>query len=483
MSKSPKKPTLIHTALTLGIFLLIACSFTTVFALPVVLAIFCGWFLMIGLGMYLGYDYHDLEEGAAFGIFEGMPALLILFAVGAMIGSWIVGGIVPGLIHYGLKMIHPQLFLPATLLLCSITALATGTSWGAAGTAGVAMMGVGDGLGINPALTAGAVLSGVYFGDKLSPLSDSVLLASSMSGVEIRSHIKAMLPISLSAFLITTIMFTLVGINTHQNSPPEQVMLITMALEDHFTITPLIFIPPALVMLLLTMRVPAFPAITFGAVLGVPYAVLLQDNNVNMAITSLWNTPLTDSGNLFIDQLLNRGGMFSILPSVAMIIFGLGFGSLLVKVGIVQLLADYLQKYITNESRLTNCTLLTAFLGNLLGSAMYVSLILTPKLLAETSDALKADRRLLSRNTEFGGTLTSGMVPWSDNGTFMAGILGVSTLSYLPYMWLSFTCLIIAIATSWIRTLKGKSTQFLGDSALHHLQSNPLLRKKRGKAD
>ncbi|WP_230460377.1 Na+/H+ antiporter NhaC [Sansalvadorimonas verongulae] len=475
--KKQQRPTLIQSFLVLGLFLLMACSFTTVFELPVLLALFFGWFLVMGLGLKLGYQYRELEEAAAFGIFEGMPALLILFAVGAMIGSWIAGGIVPGIIYYGLATIHPSFFLPTTLFICSLTALATGTSWGAAGTAGIAMMGIGEGLGIPSPLTAGAVLSGVYFGDKLSPLSDSVLLASSMSGVEIRAHIKGMLPISLTAYIITAILFSASSILYQGHGNLDQISTIMSALQENFSISPLAFLPPALVMLLLAFRKPAFPVISMGSFMGVLAAILLQDSELTPAISSIWQLPKLNSGIALIDTLLSRGGMLSIMPSVAMITFGLGFGSLLVKVGIVKLLANRLEKYVTNEARLTGCTLLTAFLGNLLGSAMYVSLILAPKLMAATSDALGADRRLLSRNTEFGGTLTSGMVPWSDNGTFMAGILGVSTLSYLPFMWLSWLSIILALGVSAVRTWQGKTTKFSESGQISHLTTNSLLSK------
>ncbi|WP_281645620.1 Na+/H+ antiporter NhaC [Parendozoicomonas sp. Alg238-R29] len=475
--KNRQLPTLIQSFLVLGTFLTMACSFTTVFGLPVLLALFFGWFLVIALGLKLGYRYRELEEAAAFGIFEGMPALLILFAVGAMIGSWIAGGIVPGIIYYGLATIHPSFFLPTTLFICSLTALATGTSWGAAGTTGIAMMGIGEGLGIPAPLTAGAVLSGVYFGDKLSPLSDSVLLASSMAGVEIRAHIKGLLPISLSAYLITAILFTCASLSFQGQGNLEHINMIMTALDNTFYITPIAFLPPLMVMLLLAFRQPAFPVISFGSFLGIVTAIFLQGSDVASAITSIWELPALSSGIDFIDSLLSRGGMLSIMPSVAMITFGLGFGSLLVKVGIVKLLARKMEQFVTNEARLTGCTILTAFLGNLLGSAMYVSLILAPKLMTATSDALGADRRLLSRNTEFGGTLTSGMVPWSDNGTFMAGILGVSTLSYLPFMWLSWISIALALGVSCVRTWQGKTTTFSEDGQISHLTTNSLLTK------
>ncbi len=485
---SRESPSALQAFLLLGSFLLMACTFTTVLHLPILLALFFGWFMVILLGLHLGYHYRELEEAAVFGIFEGMPALLILFAVGAMIGTWMIGGIVPGIIYYGLQTINPGYFLPTALLICSLTALATGTSWGAAGTAGVAMMGIGNGLGIPPALTAGTVLSGVYFGDKLSPFSDSVLLASSINQVEIQSHIRGMLPISLSAYIITAVLFTLTGLSFGQSGDLLQIQEITTTLQAHFSITPLVFLPPLVVLVLLVMGKPAFPVLSFGCFLGIISAIGLQGISPAEALAGVWEIPALQTGVETIDSLLSRGGMSSIMTSVAMITFALGFGSLLVKVGIFSLLAKRLDAFVTNEFRLTNCTLLVAFLGNLLGSAMYVSLILTSKLMASTYDALSADRRLLSRNTEFGGTLTSAMVPWSDNGIFMAAILGVGTLSYLPYMWLSWVTIALAIGASALRTLQGRKTTFPSaipspstGKSLRPQESNALLSEEHGK--
>ena len=169
------------------------------------------------------------------------------------------------------------------------------------------------------------------------------------------------------------------------------------------------------------------------------------------AMQSSWHLPVVNTGMSVLDKLLNSGGMESMLGSLVVIVFGLGFGGLLDRIGVIALIARKLEKLVHNEGRLTSCTIVTAFMGNLLGSGMYVSLILTPRLLRNTYDRMKVNRLLLSRNSEFGGTLTSGMVPWSDNGIFMTGILGVSTFEYLPYMWLSFTCILVAIAFSYIR--------------------------------
>lgn len=443
-------PSLYQVFACLAIFLALAFSFTSLLDLPIQLALFIAWFVIMGLGIRLGHDYKSLEQAAVDGVAKGMGAILILVSVGALVGTWIAGGIVPSIIYFGLKVIHPSIFLLATLIICSLTSLATGTSWGSAATAGIAMMGIGHSLGVPAPLVAGAVLSGVYFGDKLSPLSDSVVLASTMSNVDVVEHIKGMLPISLFSYVITAVLFTLVGMQYSGNVSLEQVNLVMEALDKQFNITPLAIVPVVLVLGLLANRKPAFPVISFGALLGLVWAIAFQDMDPVKAMHSAYSPFPIVSGVDFIDNILGRGGMESMLGSVAVIIFGLGFGGLLEKVGILAVIAGAFEKRINGVGSLTTHTIGTAFLANVFGSAMYVSLILTPKIMAKNYDRLGLARKNLSRNAEFGGTLTCGMVPWSDNGLFMAGVLGVATLDYLPYMWLSFTCIIVTITLAYL---------------------------------
>ncbi|TWK64603.1 Malate-2H(+)/Na(+)-lactate antiporter [Bacillus licheniformis] len=221
----------------LGAFLAIVCSFTVKFELPIQLALFISWFLVILLGLRLGHRYEDLQKSITNGISNGLEAILILIAVGALIGTWIAGGVVPTLIYYGLEFIHPSIFLLATLIICSITSVATGTSWGTVGTAGIAMMAIGEGLGLPLPLVAGAVLSGAYFGDKLSPLSDSTVLASSLSKVEVITHVRAMLYLSIPAYLITAVLFTITGfMYGSRNVDLEKVEFLKASLQNTFDI-------------------------------------------------------------------------------------------------------------------------------------------------------------------------------------------------------------------------------------------------------
>ncbi|SJL82454.1 Na+/H+ antiporter NhaC [Vibrio palustris] len=443
-------PSILQVIVSLGLFLLIAFSFTAKLNLPIQLALYIGWFIIIVLGIRLGHKYQDLEKAALNGISNGLGAVLILLAVGALVGTWIAGGIVPTIIYYGLKAIHPSIFLLATMLICSLTALATGTSWGAAGTAGIAMMGIGQGLGVPAPVTAGAVLSGCYFGDKMSPLSDSVILASSMSNVEVVEHIKGMLPIAAISYGITAVLFTALGFHYSGQVDMSQVQSVMQAMQNQFDITPYSFVPVVIVLALLALRLPSFPVISFGSLLGIIWAVMIQDMNALTAFNTAWAPYSIDSGVEFIDSILNRGGMSSMLSSVAVIVFGLGFGGLLDKVGILETIANLFSHRVKSAGSLATSTIGTAFLGNVFGSAMYVSLILTPKICAKNYDRLGFKRKNLSRNAEFGGTLTSGMVPWSDNGIYMASILGVATLSYAPFMWLSFVCIIVTIVCSYM---------------------------------
>nr|WP_318936991.1 Na+/H+ antiporter NhaC [Oceanobacillus halotolerans] len=444
--KHVRKPHIFEVIVVLVLFLAIAFSFTSVFELPIQLALFIALFIVILLGLRLGYTYNDLQEALKGGISNGLDAVLILIAVGALIGTWIAGGIVPSIIYYGLEFIHPSVFLLATLFLCAITSLATGTSWGTAGTAGIAMVAIGEGLGIPLPMVVGAVLSGAYFGDKLSPLSDSTVLSSSMSKVDIIEHIKSLLYVSIPAFVISGLAFTIVGF-TYASDQVDlaRVDSVMTAMSDTFNVSWYMLVPAVVVIILLAIKKPAVPTITFGALLGVIWAALFQNMEFISALGTAYNGFSMESGNEFLNELLNRGGITGMLGSIVVILLGLGFGGLLNHIGALQVIVDSLTKFITNTGRLSVSTLATAFLSNVFGCAMYVSLILTPKIMEKNYDRLKVDRRVLSRNTEVGGTLTSGMVPWSDNGIFMVAMFGVPTLQYLPYMWLSFTAIILVI--------------------------------------
>ncbi|BET54633.1 MULTISPECIES: malate-H+/Na+-lactate antiporter MleN [Bacillus] len=444
--KDVRLPTLFEIIIVLGVFLALVLSFTVFLDLPIQLALFVSWFIAMLLGIRLGYSYKDLQNAIVHGISNGLEAVLILVSVGALIGTWIAGGVVPTLIYYGLEFIHPSIFLLATLIICSIMSVATGTSWGTVGTAGIAMIAIGEGLGIPLPLVAGAILSGAYFGDKLSPLSDSTVLASSLSKVDVLAHVRAMLYLSIPAYVITAILFTVVGfMYGGKNIDLDKVEFLKSSLQNTFDIHIWMLIPAVVVIVLLAMKKPSMPVIVIGALLGAIWAAVFQGMDIAHAIATAYNGFSIKTDVEFLNGLLNRGGIVGMLDSLVVIIFGLGFGGLLEKLGVLKVIVSTFEKKLTSAGNVTLSTLIVAFLANIFGCAMYVSLILTPKIMEDSYDRLHLDRRVLSRNSEVGGTLTSGMVPWSDNGIYMAGILGVSTFSYLPFMWLSFVAIGLAI--------------------------------------
>ncbi|MDY7221218.1 Na+/H+ antiporter NhaC [Halalkalibacterium halodurans] len=444
--RNVRLPSMVEIIIVLGLFLAIVFSFTTVFDLPIQLALFISWFIVIILGLRLGHRYEQLQDAIKKGISNGLEAVLILVVVGALIGTWIAGGVVPTIIYYGLEFIHPSIFLLATLMICSITSLATGTSWGTVGTAGIAMMAIGEGLGIPLPIVAGAVLSGAYFGDKLSPLSDSTVLAASMSKVDVIAHVRAMLYLDIPAYIITAILFTGVGFfYGGRNTELERVDFLKAALLETFNIQIWMLLPALLIIVMLAMKKPSVPTIAAGALLGAIWAVLFQGMDGSVAIGTAYHGFSIDTGIEFLDVLLNRGGIQGMLGAIVVILFGLGFGGLLEHLGVLKVIISKFESFLTSAGNVTLSTIVVAFLANVFGCAMYVSLILTPKIMEKSYDTLHIDRRVLSRNSEVGGTLTSGMIPWSDNGIFMAAILGVSTFAYVPFMWLSFVSIALAI--------------------------------------
>lgn len=439
MAHQKRLPNLLEVTFVLTSFIVIMYVFVAQIGLPIQLALFVSWFVIMLVGLKIGYSYFDMQQGILKGINNGLEAVLVLVTVGALIGTWIAGGVVPSIIYYGLTIINPTIFLFAAFAICTVTSLATGTSFGTAGTAGIAMMGIGHSFGIPMALVAGAVISGAYVGDKLSPLSDTTVMTASLSKVNLIDHIKSMLYVSTPAWIITGILFLLTGFfYVNGNGDLSRAEATMAALQDHFRISWYMLVPAALVILLLALKKPSIPTIAFGALLGSVWAYLFQGMPLLEAVRSSYSGFSIESGVEFIDNLLNRGGIVSMLEVIVLIIFALGVGGLMEQIGILQVICNNMLAWADNAGKVTLSTVLAGFFGNFFGGAAYVSIITASKITEKNYDRLGIDRRVLSRNTEGGGTVTTPMVPWSDGGVYMATVLGVSTLSYLPFLWFNF---------------------------------------------
>ncbi|WP_088032177.1 Na+/H+ antiporter NhaC [Evansella clarkii] len=427
-------------------FVLIMFLFIVQFEIPIQLALLTTWFVIMLVGLRIGYKYKEMQDGILKGIYDGSEAVLVLIAVGALIGTWIAGGIVPSIIYYGLSIINPTIFLLTAFVICAVTSLATGTSFGSAGTAGIAMIGIGASFGLPIALVAGAVISGCYVGDKLSPLSDTTVMTASLSKVDLIEHIKSMLYVSAPAFLIAGALFLTTGLFFVDGSGSvEQAQQTMGALNEYFNIGWHMLIPAVVVIGLLAMRMPSIPVIIFGALLGAVWASLFQNMSFLDAFNILYNGMSISSGVEFIDNLLNRGGITFMLDVIVLILFALGVGGLMEKTGILRAICVQMLNWANDAGKTTLTTVLAGFFGNFFGGAAYVSIITASKITEENYDRLNIDRRVLSRNTEAGGTVMTPMVPWSDGGVFMAATLGVATLSYLPFLWFNILVVLITL--------------------------------------
>lgn len=446
MDPTKRLPTLFEVLFVLVTFVLIMFVFVVQLDIPIQLALLTTWFLIILVGLRIGYSYKEMQDGLLKGIYDGSEAVLVLISVGALIGTWIVSGVVPTIIYYGLSIIHPSIFLLAAFIVCAITSLATGTSFGSAGTAGIAMVGIGTSFGLPIALVAGAVISGCYVGDKLSPLSDTTVMTASLSKVNLIEHIKSMLYVSAPAFVIAGSLFLVTGLFFIDNSGDVTQAQATMAaLDEFFNISWYMLIPAIIVIALLAMKMPSIPVILFGAFLGTIWAALFQGVPFLEAFNVLYSGGEIASGVEFIDELLNRGGIVFMLDVIVLILFALGVGGLMEKTGILRAICVKMLSWANNSGKITLSTIISGFFGNFFGGAAYVSIITASKITEESYDEHHIDRRILSRNTEAGGTVTTPMVPWSDGGVFMAATLGVSTLSYLPFLWFNFLVIIFTL--------------------------------------
>jgi NhaC family Na+:H+ antiporter len=415
------------------------------------------------VGVRLGHTWKDLEAAIVHGISLAMGAILILLVVGALIGSWILAGVVPTMIYYGLQLLTPAIFFPSACVLCCLVSISTGSSWTTAGTVGVALIGIATAQGLNPGLAAGAIVSGAYFGDKLSPLSDTTNLAPAMAGTDLFTHIRHMLWTTIPAIVIALILFTVIGLSATAPQDTAAVNAILASLESSFAIGPHLLLPAALVIVLVIRKVPATPALVIGALTGCLFAVVFQpgavatlaDAGENMPawaalIKGCWHALASgfslDSGNTALDELLSRGGMSSMLNTVWLILSAMTFGAVMEKTGMLGRIAESILSAVRGTGSLIFATLSTSIGMNVLASDQYIAIVLPGRMFRAEFARRGLAPQNLSRCLEDAGTMTSALVPWNTCGAFMAQTLGVATLAYAPYAFFNLLSPVVSAA-------------------------------------
>ncbi len=392
-----------------------------------------------------GCSWEVIREGFKHAVCRTIPALLILLIIGMLIGVWIASGIVPVLMYIGFEFLTARWFLPLMLLLCSAMSLITGSSWTTIGTIGVAAIGVSEGLGVPVAMTAGAVVSGAFFGDKISPMSDSTNLTSSVLGVNLFDHIRHMLYSTLPALAISLLVFTVMGLIASGSGEASDVSLYSESIRSHFNMSPWLLIPPVAVITLIVLKIPAIPCLIAGLLLGGLAYLLLQGGDLATLFETIHTGFVIDTGDADMDALFSRGGMDSMYDVVALALVSLSFGGIMDRTGMLHSIVLKLSKFVGTVGNLTATVLGTSLLVNIVGSNQYLAVILPGQMYEECYREKNLKLKNLTRTLEGGGTLTAPLIPWNSSGVFVYSALGVSAAAYAPYAILCWlTAIIVA---------------------------------------
>lgn len=416
------------------------------------------------LALKLGYDWNEIEEAMIIGITRALQSLMILAVIGVLIGTWILSGVVPSMIYYGLQILNPTIFLVTSTIITTIVSLATGSAWGTAGTIGIALMGVSQGLGIPAPITAGSIVSGAYFGDKLSPLSDTTNLAPAMAGTDLFTHIKHMFSVSSITYVISLVFFLVVGFiyGGDGSAHSETLLEIVEGLQANFVISPLLLLPPIIVVVMVALKVPALPGIFIGAVLGMIFAVIFQGSTLGEIFSSGMYGFVIDSGSQTLDGLLNNGGLGSMMYSISLGIIAMMFGGIMESTGQLEVIVNFLLRRVESAKGLVALTLATSVFANLTMSSQYIAIIMPGRMYAQSYRDKNIHPKTLSLSLETGGTLSSPLIPWNNCGAFMYSVLGVSVLEYAPWAFLNYSTLILVLILAFMGS--GKVIRTIDDA-------------------
>jgi len=433
-----RKPTLWQALLAVAAAAaIISCGilfFDGADAVPVLLLLAIAPAAVIALA--IGVPWREIERGLVEGMTLALKALMILIVVGAAIAAWAASGTIAVMIDYGLAVLGPRAFLPAAVVICAVVPLAIGSSWATAATVGVALMGIGQALGVSPAMSAGAVLSGAYFGDKMSPLSDTTNLAPGIAGAELFDHIHAMLYTTVPAIVLALIGFTVLGLATAGDPgsfDTASVEALRSALASGQQLGFWLLLPPVLVVGLAVLRVPALPVLVIATLAGVVLAMVSQGASLAGILVELYSGHVSTTGDAAVDKLLSRGGIESMGYTIALVLCATAFGGVLERVGYIQVLLEALLTRVTRTRGLIASTVFAAVGTNFLIAEQYLSIVLPGRMFKDAYSRFGLQPRMLSRTLEDAGTVTSPLCPWNSCGAYMTAALGVATFSYLPF--------------------------------------------------
>lgn len=451
-SRQFRKPSFTRSALALlsVVTSLIVCImvFRTV---SIQVGLLLGMFFVTLISRSLGYRFNDLMELIKRSIGESTFGLWFFIAIGAIIASWMAAGTVPAIIYYGLGFISPVVFLPVGLILCSITALCTGTSWGTVGTVGIALVGIGQGLGIPLPITAGMIVSGAICGDKMSPVSDTPNLTAMSAGADLYATIKAMIQTITPAFFITLAIFIYLGAQYGGGDTNLEIVQETRSvLEANFNLNPVVMLPAAILLILNINKFPSLPSMTIAVIAGLVVAVVFQGASVPDTLEALNSGFKISTGSEYVDPILNRGGIQSMMWTFSVAFMALSLGGVLSKVGYMEALITGLVSKAKTVGSLTLITMLSSIISTAAFGEAYLSFILNGELFKEQFDRRGLGRAMLARIVSEGGLMMAPLMPWTTFGAFTAASLGISGFAFAPYAFLSFLSPIVSVLMTYL---------------------------------
>lgn len=470
-SREPRMPKVGEALITLGLLIAVLAVGIVIYGADVHVPMFVGVCVAAIMALYLGHKWEDIEKMMMDGIYKALQSICILIIVGILIGVWINAGVVPTMIYYGLQLMHPTIFFIATLLICSITSLATGTSWGTMGTMGVALMGIGFGLGMNPGMTAGAILSGAYFGDKMSPLSDTTNLAPAMAGTDVMSHVKAMMLPTAITYVICIIFFGVLGVTQYHGGDADMSRVtefanaLNVAQGGVFHVNPILLLPPVIVIVAVAMKMPAIPGITLGIFAGAIVGLIFQPGQCDPGtlfkygmngfefpeeVDAMLQASLSAETYETMNELLESGGILGMMNSVAMTIIAMMFGGIMEGTHQLEVIVNQLKKLAKGPAGLVTLTEITCVLSNMTMPEQYISIVVPGRMYAEEYRKMGLHPSVLSSALEGAGTVTSALVPWNTCGVYIRDTLSITVPEYAPFAMFNWLMPVINAACAWV---------------------------------
>jgi Na+:H+ antiporter, NhaC family len=400
------------------------------------------------IAVYLGHDWYSVRKQIVSSISSAMPSMIILLLIGSLAGTWLLSGVVPAMIFYGLQILDPGIFLVACVIISALISVSTGSSWSTVATIGIALLGIGNAMGFNEGMVAGAIISGAYFGDKMSPLSDTTNLAPAVAGTDLFTHIRYMTLTTGPSILITIIIFIIIGFFFKPEGDAAGIKSTLEAIEGSFNITPLLFIVPVALVTIIISKVPPLPSLMAGTLLGAAFALIFQPQIVEQIggvygnyaqssyiaiMKSMYGRIAIVTSDPQVNELLSTGGMAGMLNTIWLIMTAMIFGGVMEAAGMLVKLTGKLMYFARTTGSLVATTVTTCLFFNITASDQYISIVVPGRMFAQTYRDRGLKPEVLSRALEDSGTVTSVLIPWNTCGATQSAVLGVPTITYLPY--------------------------------------------------